>query len=115
MMEFKVVTVQNIVLLKILTTFKLLFLWGSKYNVKKRIIIRTRPFLSYVVHLKRFSLYIYWPIECIPKPSFVEFKVARITYIYWPIDCTKKLSCMGVFKVPRITYIYWPIECTSKL
>jgi hypothetical protein len=49
MMEFKVVTVQNIVLLKILTTFDLLFLWGSKYNVKKRIIIRTRPFLSYVV------------------------------------------------------------------
>jgi len=30
MMEFKVVMVQNI-----LTTFDLLFLWGSKYSVKK--------------------------------------------------------------------------------
>jgi hypothetical protein len=35
MMESKVVMVQNIVLLKILTTFDLLFLWGSKYRVKK--------------------------------------------------------------------------------
>jgi hypothetical protein len=35
MMEFKVVMVQNIVLWKILTTFDLLFLWGSKYTVKK--------------------------------------------------------------------------------
>jgi hypothetical protein len=35
MMEFKVVMVQNIVLLKILITFDLLFLWGLKYKVKK--------------------------------------------------------------------------------
>jgi len=37
--------------------------------------------------------YIYWPIECIPKPSFAEvFKVAKITYIYWPIECTPEAS-----------------------
>ncbi len=30
------------------------FLWGSKYKVK-RTTIRTKPFLSYVVHLKGFS------------------------------------------------------------
>jgi hypothetical protein len=36
MMELKVVMVQNIVLLKILTTFDLLFLWGSKYRVLKK-------------------------------------------------------------------------------
>jgi len=93
----------------------LLFLWGSKYKVK-RIVVRTRTFLSYVVHLKGFSPYIYWPIVYIPKPLFVRlFKVARITYIYWPIDCTQKLSFVRVFEVARITYIYWPIECTSKL
>jgi hypothetical protein len=86
MLEFKILMVQNIVLLKILTTFDLLFLWGSKYKVKN-IVAKTRPFLSYVVHLKGFSPYFYWPIECIPKPSFVGvFKVVRITYIYWLID-----------------------------
>jgi hypothetical protein len=68
-----------------------------------------------VVHLKGFSPYIYWPIECIPKPLFMGvFKVAKIAYIYWPIECTTKLSFLGVFEVVRITYIYWPIECTSK-
>jgi hypothetical protein len=35
MMESKIVMVENIVLLKILTTFDILFLWGSKYKVKK--------------------------------------------------------------------------------
>jgi hypothetical protein len=34
------------------------------------------------------------------------FKVARITYIYWPIECIQKLSFVGVFEVARITYIY---------
>jgi hypothetical protein len=60
-----------------------------------------------VVHLEGFSLYIYWSIECIPKPSFMGvFKVARITYIYWPIECIQKLSFLGVFEVARIPYIY---------
>jgi hypothetical protein len=35
MMEFTIVMVQNIVLLKILTTFDLLFFLGLKYRVKK--------------------------------------------------------------------------------
>ncbi len=71
--------------------------------------------MSYVVHLKGFSSYIYWPIKCIPKPLFLElFKFAKITYMYWPIDYIQKLSFVKVFQVPRITYIYWPIKCTSK-
>jgi hypothetical protein len=57
-LESRIIMVQNIVLLKILTTFDLLFLWGSKYKVKKDC-SKTRPFLSYVVHLKGFSPYIY--------------------------------------------------------
>jgi len=37
--------------------------------------------------------YVYWPIACIPKPSFgVVSEVSRITYIYWPIACTPKPS-----------------------
>jgi hypothetical protein len=72
--------------------------------------------LSYIIHLKGFSPYIYKPIKCIPKPSFVGvFKVARITYIYWLIEYIQKLSFVGVFKVARIPYIYWPIECALKL
>jgi hypothetical protein len=34
MMESRIVMVQNIILLKNLVTFDLLFLWGSKYRVK---------------------------------------------------------------------------------
>jgi len=34
-LESKIIMVQNIVLLKFLTTFDLLSLWGSKYRVKK--------------------------------------------------------------------------------
>jgi hypothetical protein len=41
------------------------------------------------------------------------FELARITYIYWPIECTPKPLFAGVFKVARITYIYWPIECIT--
>jgi len=33
------------------------FLWGSKYKVKKKIVIRTWPFLSFMVQLKGFSPY----------------------------------------------------------
>jgi hypothetical protein len=43
------------------------------------------------------------------------FKVGGFTYIYWPIECTPKPSFVRVFKVGRITYIYWPIECIQKL
>jgi hypothetical protein len=42
------------------------------------------------------------------------FEVARIIYIYWPIECTPNPSFVGVFKVAKITYIYWAIECTPK-
>jgi len=49
--------------------------------------------------------YIYWAIECTPKPSFERmFEVARITYIYWPIECTTKPSFVMVLEVARITY-----------
>jgi hypothetical protein len=43
------------------------------------------------------------------------FEVAKITYIYWPIECTPKPSFGGVFQLAIITYIYWPIECTPKV
>jgi hypothetical protein len=49
----------NIVLLKKLTSFDSLFLWGLKYMVKK-IVVRTRPFLSYTLkdfHPNRFCCY----------------------------------------------------------
>jgi hypothetical protein len=42
------------------------------------------------------------------------FKVARITYIYWPIECIEKPSFGGLFELVKITYIYWPIECIAK-
>jgi hypothetical protein len=32
------------------------------------------------------------------------FEVARITYIYWPIECTTKPSFVMVLEVARITY-----------
>jgi hypothetical protein len=34
------------------------------------------------------------------------FEVAKITYIYWPIECTPKPSFVEVFEVAKITYIY---------
>jgi hypothetical protein len=43
------------------------------------------------------------------------FQVARITYIYWLIECTPKPWFVSMFKLIKITYIYWPIECTPKL
>jgi hypothetical protein len=43
------------------------------------------------------------------------FDLARITYIYWTIECTPKPSFGGVSRVARITYMYWSIECTPKL
>jgi len=55
MMEFKVVMVQNTVLLKILTTFDLLFLWGSKYSVKKHY-NKEGPFCHMWYTLKDFHL-----------------------------------------------------------
>jgi hypothetical protein len=42
------------------------------------------------------------------------FEVARITYIYWVIECTPKPSFETMFELARITYIYWAIDCTSK-
>jgi hypothetical protein len=42
------------------------------------------------------------------------FELAIITYIYWPIEYIPKPSFVGVFKLARITYIYWPIECIPK-
>jgi hypothetical protein len=42
------------------------------------------------------------------------FKLARVTYIYWTIECTPKPSFVMVFELARITYIYWTIECTPK-
>ncbi len=48
----------------------------------------------------------YWPIECIPKPSFVEvFEFVRITNMYWPIECNPKPSFIKVFEFAKITYI----------
>jgi hypothetical protein len=41
-------------------------------------------------------------------------EVARITYVYWAIECTPKPSFVGVFELARLTYIYWAIECTPK-
>jgi hypothetical protein len=41
------------------------------------------------------------------KPTFVKLSgLARIIYIYWPIDHTPKPSFEMVFKVGKITYIY---------
>jgi hypothetical protein len=42
------------------------------------------------------------------------FEIARISYIYWAIECTPKPSFEQLFKVARITFIYWAIECTPK-
>jgi hypothetical protein len=42
-------------------------------------------------------------------------KLAIITYIYWQVECTPKPSFEQLFKLARITYIYWPIECIPKL
>jgi hypothetical protein len=42
------------------------------------------------------------------------FELAIITYIYWAIECTPKPSFVRVFEVARITYSYWSIECTTK-
>jgi hypothetical protein len=42
------------------------------------------------------------------------FEVARITYIYWTIECTPKPSFEPLLELARITYIYWAIECTPK-
>jgi len=42
------------------------------------------------------------------------FEVAKITYIYWRIECTPKPSFEQLFKLAKITYIYWAIECTPK-
>jgi hypothetical protein len=42
------------------------------------------------------------------------FELARIVYIYWPIECTPKPSFEGLFELARIVYIYWPIECIPK-
>jgi hypothetical protein len=42
------------------------------------------------------------------------FEVAKIIYIYWPITCTPKPSFVGVFELARITYIYYPTACTPK-
>jgi hypothetical protein len=42
------------------------------------------------------------------------FELARITYIYWPIECTPKPSFELLFELARITYIYWPIDYTPK-
>jgi hypothetical protein len=42
------------------------------------------------------------------------FELARSTYIYWAIECTPKPSCGVVFQLAKITYIYWAIECTPK-
>jgi hypothetical protein len=42
------------------------------------------------------------------------FELEGITYIYWPIECTPKPSFVKMFELAGITYIYWPIECTPK-
>jgi hypothetical protein len=60
-------------------------------------------------------MYIYCPIECTPKPSFVEvLELTRITYTYWRIECTTKPSFEQLFKHAIITYINWPIDCTLR-
>jgi hypothetical protein len=38
----------------------------------------------------------------------------KIAYIFWPIECTPKASFVAMFELARITYIYWPIECTPR-
>jgi hypothetical protein len=40
------------------------------------------------------------------------FEPAEIAYIYWPIECTPKPSFVNMFQLAKTTYIYWPIECT---
>jgi hypothetical protein len=73
-----------------------------------------KPYSFGVLKLTRIT-YIYWPIACTSKPWFEVFKVTKITYIYWLIDYTPKPSFGEVFEVTIITYIYWLIECTSKI
>jgi hypothetical protein len=43
------------------------------------------------------------------------FKLAKITYIYWPIECNPKPSFVMVCELAKITYILSPIECIPKL
>jgi hypothetical protein len=73
---------------------------------------------NYINKILKFILditYIYWPIECVPKPLFGWlFELAKITYIYWPIECIPKLSYVRVFELARITYSYRPIESNPK-
>jgi hypothetical protein len=42
------------------------------------------------------------------------FKLTKITYIYWPIECSPKPSFGVLLEVAKTTYIYWAIECTPK-
>jgi hypothetical protein len=48
--------------------------------------------------------------------SFVKVhELARIIYIYWPIEYIPKALFDKVFKLAKIIYIYWPIEFTLKV
>jgi len=42
------------------------------------------------------------------------FQLERTTFIYWPIECTPRASFVTMFQVGTITFIYWPIEYTPK-
>jgi hypothetical protein len=42
------------------------------------------------------------------------FKLERITYIYSPIECISKPSFVKEFKLAKIIYVYWKNECTPK-
>jgi hypothetical protein len=42
-------------------------------------------------------------------------ELERITFIYSPIECTPKASFVMVLKLGKIVFIYWPIECTPKV
>jgi hypothetical protein len=45
-------------------------------------------------------------LHLLASSFFKMLELTRITYIYWPIECTPKPSFVGMFKGARITYIY---------